>query len=182
MTGAGGGVADSIALTLRAASVEFIRLSATNVAINASGPNIAIANGHVSGRMAIATPSQLILLNNASARPTGDANVQLFQPTYDFSLNLQGRSLSTNSYVVDYRAGSNVTNYLGGVPYDGASLVRDFARIDRAGAGFAQQPSGDGARSTLFVTGTAPGAYLDIQAPRKEVQSAGQGPAVNVGQ
>ena len=99
-----------------------------------------------------------------------------------FGLNLQGNRLTTNSFVVDYTAGSNVTDYLGGVPYDGASLVRDFARNDRLGEGFPLQPIGDGSRSTLFVTGTSPGTWLDIQAPKKDVETAGSGPAVNTGQ
>ena len=181
-TGPNGAVANSIAANLNAPSVEFTHLAGIDISIATNGLGVKIDNGYVPGRLAIATPHQLVLLNNRSPTPAGNSNVQLFQPGFGFNLNLQSNSLSTNSFVVDYTAGSNITDYLGGVAYDGASLVRDFVRTNRLGEGLPVQLFGDTARSTLFVTGTSPDTYIDVHAPKKSVQTTGSGPAVNVGQ
>jgi hypothetical protein len=182
ITGPNGGTANSVTMNVNApAGVVFKNLFAQSVLIDTTALNVAINNGYVPGQMTLLTPAQLILLNDTSPTPTSGNNVQLWQPGYAFGLNLQGIGLLTNSFVVQYQDGSNVTDILDGLPYPGASLVRDVVRDMRNGEGFDFQGIGTGSNSTLYVIGLSPEDYLDAHKLLDPVQAPVSRPAVNLG-
>lgn len=182
ITGPGNGVANSVDLTINApAGVVFSTLFAKTAVIDTTALNVAIQNGFVPGQMTLLTPSQLVFLNDMSPTPTSGNNIQLWQPSFAFGLNLQGNGLTTNSFVVQYQVGSNPTDVLGGLPFDGISLIRDVERDMRVGEGFTFQGIGIGSNSALYVIGLSPEGYLEAHKLLSSIKKPVAGPAVNLG-
>ena len=89
---------------------------------------VQIVSAFVPGSLKLATPLQHLLVENRSPRPLKGNNVQMYQPGFAFGLTLDQYHTATDAFVVQYDRSAEVTDLLGGKPFDGASLVRDSIR------------------------------------------------------
>jgi hypothetical protein len=176
ITGANGGVAQSVVININApAGVNFTQLSAIDASITTNSQHVGIINGVVSGNLTLVTASQIILLNKSPV-PVVGPTLQLYGPGKPFTLIQNGNAVFTTSFVVSYGVDAAVTA-LGAYP--GMSFVRDIPRDAQNGEPISiDEVKKDG--RTTYVIGLSPSAMLDAFAVPKSVQSIGSGPAVNL--
>jgi hypothetical protein len=89
---------------------------------------VSVVSAYVPGSAKLTTPLQKLLVENRSPGPLPGFNVQMFQPGFAFGLTLDNFHTTTNAFVVRYDRSAQVTDVLNGLPYEGASLVRDTIR------------------------------------------------------
>ena len=120
---------------------------------------------------------------SGSPFPLPGSDVQLYQPTYAFSVLLDDHHTTSNAFVVQYQIGAQVTDVLGGVPYDGASLVRDSVRIFRDGDASLEQAFAwiDQADQQDKPVVTVEGNVVIINGVAFPISTSSTAPAVNLG-
>jgi len=94
-------------------SVDFVKLLVHDASIVTDRPDIKVVQGNISGVLSVLTPSTSLYMNNQSIE-IKPVDLQLYQPGHQFSLDLQGKNLKTNGYVLKYQPGYmvNVDNYV----------------------------------------------------------------------
>jgi hypothetical protein len=129
LTGANGTVGILADITVDApAGVVMPELRFVDSTISTTARQVEVQNAFVPGTMLLTTPLQTILANNRTPLPTGGSNVQLFDPTFAFSMTVDDYATATTTYVVRYDGTAAVTDFLGGLGYKGISLIRDTVR------------------------------------------------------
>src|SRR5690606_18055143 len=103
--------------------VDELRFHETELSTTARA--VAISDAYVTGSLLLQTPLQTLLFENRSPVPKAGNNVQMYQPDFAFALNLDDYRTITDAFIIRYDASAEVTNDLDGLPFDGASLVRD---------------------------------------------------------
>ncbi|HVW94031.1 MAG TPA: hypothetical protein VHB74_15685, partial [Devosia sp.] len=182
-TGPHGGVGTYADITIDAASgADIGNLRFVDALIGINSGHISVASAYVPGSLRISSPFQDLFFNNRSPFPLPGSDVQLYQPTYAFSVLLNDFHTTSNAYVVQYQIGAQVTDVLDGVPIDGASLVRDSVRVFRNGdASFEQafawieQPGKPKSKPAVE------GNVVVINGVPLPIETTVEGPAVNLG-
>ncbi|WP_164730655.1 leukotoxin LktA family filamentous adhesin [Pelagibacterium montanilacus] len=129
LTGYAGEVGQSASLYVDApAGIEIDQLYFYETDLRTSARFVSIADAFVPGALELTTPLQTLVFENRSPRPLPGNNVQMYQPDFAFSLDLDDYRTTTNAYVVQYDVTAEVVNLLDTLPFPGASLVRDTIR------------------------------------------------------
>jgi len=145
LTGFRGDVGIKADVTVDApAGLVLPELRFVDTTLQTTAQQVNIQSAFVPGSLLLTTPVQTIFDNNRTPAPTGGSNVQLFEPTFAFSLAVDGNATSTSTYVVKYDATAAVTDVLGGLGFKGISLVRDTVR---------HLPDADDPIPAAFLTG-----------------------------
>jgi hypothetical protein len=134
LTGYGGGVGQSASVTIDAPNGLIIpQLRETTASITTNALQIAMGDPTISKTMRLATPDQILWFNDVSSQPVLGVNVQFYQPSHDFFVDVDNRSIQTDSYIVQYDAAASVQQFYNGSLINGPSFVRDFGRLDETG-------------------------------------------------
>ncbi|WP_170314740.1 leukotoxin LktA family filamentous adhesin [Aquibium carbonis] len=129
LTGYKGAVGNTAKVFVDApAGLEIGDLFFTETELQTTARFVSILNAFVPGSLLLETPLQTLLWENRTPLPQYRQNVQLFQPGFAFNLTLDDFRTTTNAFVVKYDATAEIIDVLDGVPYPGASLVRDTIR------------------------------------------------------
>ncbi|MEX1660830.1 leukotoxin LktA family filamentous adhesin [Thioclava sp. 15-R06ZXC-3] len=187
LTGGRGSVGTLATITANVpAGLDIGDLFFVDTTIDTTAKDVSIANAYVPGSLWVRTPLQTLLFDNRTPRPHYNANVQYFEPTYAFALDLKGYASTSDAYVVQYNVSPDATNELELLDFPGAGLVRDTIRVMRNGvdwgygpgtpfwAFYKQQPR----TSTVYTDGEK--VYIDGVAHDIGLVG-GQGPAVQLG-
>ena len=141
LTGGRGTIGTLATVTVDApAGVEIGDLFFIDSTIGTTAENVSIANAFVPGSLRLTTPLQTLLFDDRSPLPQYNSNVQFFQPTYAFTLNLEGYASVSNAYVVQYNVSPDSTDELLFLEFPGAGLVRDTIRVMRNAVDWGQGP------------------------------------------
>ncbi|WP_322865055.1 leukotoxin LktA family filamentous adhesin [Aquicoccus sp. G2-2] len=84
-------------------------------------------NAYVPGSLLLTSPFQTIKVDDRTPLPQYDSNVQVHEPSFSFSLTLDGVATSTTGIVVNYDETADLTDNLPSA-LDGISLQRDTIR------------------------------------------------------
>lgn len=187
LTGGRGSVGTLATITANVpAGLAIDDLFFVDATIDTTAENVSIANAYVPGSLWLRTPLQSLLFDNRTPLPHYNANVQFFEPTYAFALDLQGYASTSDAYVVQYNVSPDSTNELQLLDFPGAGLVRDTIRVMRNGLDWGYGP---GTLFWPFTSGqeTARAVYTDgeqifIDGVAYDIGLVGgQGPAVQLG-
>ncbi len=182
LTGHHGGVGTFATVTVDApAGLDIGKLSFVDALLNANSPHISVASAYIPGSLKITSPFQTLLFNDRSPFPLPGSDVQLYQPSYAFSVLLDDYHTTSNAYVVQYQIGAQVTDVLDGISYDGISLIRDSVRIFRNGDATLDQVFAwiDQPGKTKPVI-TLGGKVVVINGIAYPIETTAIGPAVNL--
>ncbi|HEV7256506.1 MAG TPA: leukotoxin LktA family filamentous adhesin [Bosea sp. (in: a-proteobacteria)] len=100
------------------------RFASVDGQLATTASNFAIADAFVPGALRLTTPAMTILANNRGLAPINGYDVQLYAKDRPFWLDLDGKRLTTNAFIVGFD--SDVVEV---PPSSGASLTRDMARL-----------------------------------------------------
>ena len=181
ITGYKGSVGTSAELTIDASNgIDISQLREVNATITTTALQITMGDPTITNTLLLTTPDQVLVFDDASSRPQLGNNVQFYQPSDDFYLMLNGRSILTNSFIVQYDAEAQVQQYFEGALINGPSFVRDFDRLGRVGEeGFGYSSSGDDSTATWYFPVEAFDRHLAAMKWRP-VAKVGSEPAVNM--
>jgi hypothetical protein len=178
-----GGVGTTADVTVDApAGLDVTTLKFIDSVLSANAARITVDSAFVPGSLRLTSPFQTLFFNDRSPFPLPGSNVQLYQPGYAFSVLLDHYHTVSNAYVVQYDPSAEVTDVLGGLSYDGISLIRDSIRFMRNG-----DPSlgldffwvdASGKVRSIFTLG---GKVVVIDGVSYPIATSGSGPAVNLG-
>ncbi|HEY6256753.1 MAG TPA: hypothetical protein VIY51_13265, partial [Xanthobacteraceae bacterium] len=171
-----GGIAQTAKLNVNApAGLNIGSYGVVDSTLTTTAANVAIAQGYVPGQFALTTPQERILLNDRSPAPLTGLDIQLYQPTFQFYLYLQGNQLRTDATVIQVGPGSAVTTALGGGGWDVANYIGQTFRDGGQGLPPIWDPS---SHWGPFVLGFPPALFLDSLQLPPPVENVGGGPAV----
>jgi hypothetical protein len=178
-----GGVGTTAAVTVDApAGLDVTMLKFVDSVLSANAARIAVDSAYVPGSFRLTSPFQTLFFNDRSPFPLPGSDVQLYQPGYAFSVLLDRYHTTSNAYVVQYDASAEVTDVLGGLSYDGISLIRDSIRFMREGdpslgLDFFWIDESGKAKPVLTLGGNT----VVIDGVSYPIATSGSGPAVNLG-
>ena len=181
ITGYQGGIGTSANLTIDAPNGIYIpQLRERNAVITTTALQITMGDPTIIDTFLLTTPDQILLFDDASARPLLGNNVQFYQPDDDFYAVISNRSIRTDSYIVQYDAEAQVQQDFEGALINGPSFVRDFDRLGRDGEqGFDASLPDDDSTSPWYFPVEAFDRHLAAMNWRP-VKRVGSGPAVNI--
>ncbi|HLJ70671.1 MAG TPA: hypothetical protein VKU03_05100, partial [Roseiarcus sp.] len=104
-----------------------------NAQIATDAKAFAIDAGYIVDVLGLTTPYENLLMNNQTSRPVIGPDVQLFVPTYSFTLAQNIFLTTTSAFVVRYDGVGEIDDRPPGYGIFGASFVRDFDRQARDG-------------------------------------------------
>ncbi len=176
LTGYQGGVANRITVDADASQTWMIdRLSAVQAALATTASRADIQSGHIEQTMSLDTADAHVRMNQHSALLV-PADVQLMQPSYDFTLDQNGNHTLTNAFVIRFGYGYAIQtpNYVAGhfdtdPDYLGESALRNNGRYLQQ-----EDESGDDVSTHHVIP-----AWIHND-DSKLVQPAGDGVAVNI--
>ncbi|HEY5796434.1 MAG TPA: leukotoxin LktA family filamentous adhesin [Bosea sp. (in: a-proteobacteria)] len=116
--------ASEVDLDIDAQRFRIGSFASINGLLSTSARDFAIAEAFVPGALRLTTPTMTILADNRSLVPVGGYDVQLYAKSRPFWLDVQGKRLTTNAFIVG--VDSDVVDV---PPSSGGSLTRDMARL-----------------------------------------------------
>ncbi|KEO60051.1 hypothetical protein DT23_14725 [Thioclava indica] len=141
LTGGRGSVGTLATITANVpAGLDIDDLFFVDATIDTTAEDVSIANAYVPGSLWLRTPLQSLLFDNRTPLPHYNADVQYFEPTYAFALDLKGYASTSDAYVVQYVVSPDSTNELELLDFPGAGLVRDTIRVMRNGLDWGYGP------------------------------------------
>ncbi len=189
VTGFKGGVADRADLFIDAPNgIVFGTYRVVDSRVETGADRVSFLDATVPGRLDLFTLRQHVIVDNRIATPDGNGTLRLYQPGGDFALAVNGWSVLTDAFVVDFGNATRVTmtNFNDartiGAFFPGGSLVQDVPLQNRNGVIIDYNENTGGElpdeiklglyKLSFFIPGGAPPV----------VEGPDQGPAVNVGQ
>ena len=122
------------------AGLEIGDLFFVDTLLDTTAENVSIANAFVPGSLRLMSPLQTLLFDNRSPLPQYNANVQFYEQSLAFDLDLQGFASTSNAFVVQYNVSADSTEEADLLEFPGAGLVRDTIRTMRSAVDWGHEP------------------------------------------